>query len=706
MTEKKAPITDSDELRRRTEERLVAPTGTAHPPGIEGEPYRLSHELQVHQVELEMQNAELRQTRDQLETVLEQYSDLYEFAPVGYFILDRKGTIIRVNLTGSGLLGFERSRLNGRLFEQFVADAGRPAFASFLGKIFTSRVKGTCELALLNEETSPLIVQIEALADASGQQCRIALIDITKRKLADEAIRKVELAADEALRKVEYAADEALRKMEEAEEVPRKVKDAAKEASKKANDAINKASRKVAEAAKTAETLRRGTDITNEALEKVNKLAEVARQKVEYSAELAIQKVKKTAETLQKEKDASDILRQEKALAEAATRTKSQFLANMSHELRTPMSGILGMLDLVLSGKLETEQREFLGAAHTSALSMVRILNDILDLTKIEMGKFSIVVSPFSLRECVADTFNIFLPVAKSKGLDFTFNVADDVPQTLAGDQGRLNQVLTNLVGNALKFTKKGKVEIRVTTGGSAPGGKRDFTFTVADTGIGIPNDKKHLLFHTFSQVNESHSREYGGAGLGLAISMEIVERMGGTITSTSKEEVGSTFSFTIPLAEAIPESDALSVAEPQTTEAASPASEGERIRRLLLVEDDTTIREFLGQMLTNENYDVDFAEDGLKAVEIWEKGEYDLVLMDIQMPRINGFEATRAIREKERDRGFRTPIVAMTAHASEEDKQRCLDGVMDAFISKPINFEKTLQVIRQNFRQKSSDAS
>jgi signal transduction histidine kinase/ActR/RegA family two-component response regulator len=391
--------------------------------------------------------------------------------------------------------------------------------------------------------------------------------------------------------------------------------------------------------------------------------------------------------------------------AETAVKTKSQFLANMSHELRTPMTGVLGMLDLALSGKLEAEPREFINAAHTSALSMVQILNDILDLTKIEMGKFSIVVKPFCLRKCVEDTFNIFLPAAKCKGLDLNFTVADDVPETLVGDHARFNQVLVNLVGNAVKFTEKGKVKIGVAAGCSAPGSKIEVTITVADTGIGIPDDKKHLLFHAFSQVDESDSRGYGGTGLGLAISKEIVELMGGTITFTSEEGVGSTFSFTILLAEASRESDSQSAAKPLSTETTSSAPEGERIRRLLLVDDDSTIREFLGHMLTMANYYVDFAENGLKAVEMWEKAEYDLVLMDIQMPLLNGFEATRVIREKERERGFHTPIVAVTAHASKEDEQRCFDAGMDAFISKPIDFEKTLQVIKQNFKQKSCDA-
>jgi PAS domain S-box-containing protein len=399
-------------------------------------------------------------------------------------------------------------------------------------------------------------------------------------------------------------------------------------------------------------------------------------------------------------KRAEEELRRAKEAAEAATSAKGQFLANMSHELRTPMTGVLGMLDLALAGNLEAEQREFISAAHTSARSLVRILNDILDLTKIEAGKLSIEEKPFSLRKCVKHTLNILLPVAKNKGLDLDFTVADDVPEILIGDQTRLNQVLTNLAGNAVKFTEKGKVELRVTAGGSRPDGRREVTFTVADTGIGIPADKKHLLFRSFSQVDESHSRSYGGTGLGLVISKEIAERMGGTISFTSEEGKGSTFSCTIPLGKA--ESEGAISAAGKTATAGDATREEITKPRLLVAEDEQTILRVLRLMLERANYEVDFAEDGQQVVDKWENGKYDLVLMDVQMPRMNGFVATGAIREIERTRGGHTPIVAMTAHALKEDEERCLDAGMDAYISKPIDFKKSLQVIGDILKQKT----
>jgi PAS domain S-box-containing protein len=407
-----------------------------------------------------------------------------------------------------------------------------------------------------------------------------------------------------------------------------------------------------------------------------------------------------TVADISEHKRAEEELQRSKEAAEEGNRVKSQFLANMSHELRTPMTGVLGMLDLALSGNLEAEQREFICAAHASAHSLIRIINDILDLTKIEKGILSIVEEPFSIRKCVENTFNILLPVAKRKGLELSFTVADDIPETVSGDQTRLNQILTNLAGNAVKFTEKGKAEIRVTAGGSVPEGRRAITFTVTDTGIGIPEGKKDLLFREFSQVDDSHSRAYGGTGLGLAISKEIVERLGGKITFTSEVGKGSAFSFCIPFGEA--DTVRAIAANPEKTAAtkAAPPSEDQNRPRLLLAEDDQTIRQMLQVMLQRSNYEIDIAGNGQEAVEMWESGDYDLILMDVQMPGMNGFEATAAIRGKESSRKGHIPIIAMTAHSLKEDENRCLAAGMDAYISKPIDFKVCRHLIDETLKK------
>jgi len=599
LAEKEVPPINADELRRRAEERLEENGGIASPSMMVVDKPRLLHELQVHQIELEMQLEELRQARDDEAAALEKYTDLYEFAPVGYVTLDRMGEIRSVNLTGSGLMGVERSQFLGRRFELFVTAETRPAFSDFLEKVFASKSKETCEVGLRKKSNSELLVQIEGIAAASGEECRLALLDITVRKQAEKAL---------------FLAQEA-------------------------------------------------------------------------------------AEALRLEKEAAETLRRAKETAEEAAKAKSLFFANMSHELRTPMTGILGMLQLTLDEDLAPVPREYLEKTLRSAQSLLQLLNDILDMSKIEAGKFTIEEKPFSLAECLAEAVDIISPEMRRKGLDFAITVAKEIPKTVVGDHTRLRQILLNLIGNAVKFTESGKVEVHAAAGRMSSEGKREFTISVTDTGIGITDDKKDLLFQAFSQVDASHNRSYDGTGLGLAICRELVELMGGTISLESKAGAGSTFSITIPLGEAGSEVVAPTAAKAPEPEKI-PVPQGERIPHLLLAEDDPTIRQVLGLMLTKSNYRLDIAEDGRKAVEMWETGEYDLVLMDVQMPNLDGFEATRAIREKERKRGGHTFIIAMTAQASKEDEEMCLAAGMDAYISKPIDFARALQMIKKIFKQ------
>ncbi|OHB25792.1 MAG: hypothetical protein A2X84_07740 [Desulfuromonadaceae bacterium GWC2_58_13] len=389
-------------------------------------------------------------------------------------------------------------------------------------------------------------------------------------------------------------------------------------------------------------------------------------------------------------KTTEEDLRQAKEAAEAATKAKGQFLANMSHELRTPMTGVLGMLDLALHGELSVEQREHLEIVKKSALALLRILNDILDFSRIESGMISFVEEPFQLHQSVRAAVELFDLEARRKDLDLTLDIAPDTPQQVKGDEGRTRQILMNLIGNAVKFTEQGKVAIRVAARNVVEDGRREVAFTVADTGIGISGEKGQALFRPFSQGDASHSRRYGGTGLGLAISREMAERMGGTIDFSSEAGVGSTFVAILPLRQAGP-------ATPTATVAPAPAfapAEGSR-PRLLLAEDDPIIRKLLTHMLRHEGLDFDTAANGEEAVARWTQGAYDLILMDVQMPVMDGFEATRTIRAQEKERGSHVPIIALTAHAFPVDQQKCLDAGMDAYLAKPIDFRKLFAMIR-----------
>ena len=657
---------------------------------------------------------------------------LFETAPIGYMEIDRTGIVRRVNRLECKLRGREENAMLGVHCAELIPEIERERYREQIQR----KIEGDTALGIYQQEYPhddgrKVVVEVheQVVRNQAGviAGMRMASVDITERKNSEVAA--YQNAAE--LRALFQASPDLFLRLDKSENVLDAKGGQRSDAFLSADKFSGRNLQDLLPAGVLAQVREAQERVRNSnVMEMVefaieDRLGEQAYEMrllpLNWDEWIAVvrnitarmaneQRLKGDAQELEQKNEEL-----ERALAGAreATRMKSRFLANMSHEIRTPMNGVLGMTDFLLGTSLSAEQQEYAESIKRSADSLLALINDILDLSRIEAGKLRLDHVDFPLEATIAETTSMFALQARTKDLEFRSTIAPGLPHFAVGDPGRLRQVLTNLLANAIKFTERGTVGLKVEIGAQT----RDtiqLKFTVHDSGIGIPLEEQARLFDTFTQVDESNTRKYGGTGLGLAISKQLVELQGGEIGLESEPGKGSKFWFTATFgksarrhgpAQAPPRQSPappVTAAKSQTgtaqrteTPAQAPSKNAPLAgsTRVLLAEDNEINQRITLRLLQKLGLAADAVVNGREALEALGKRKYDLVLMDCQMPDMDGFEATAVIRSRENGSRHQT-ICALTANAMDGDRERCLAAGMDDYISKPVGLEKLREAL------------